>query len=140
MTTGISITINIPGLGDVAATTAAGGITLDTGTGAPPPEMDDAVAADSIADGAAPPPPSDLAKDADAADLSAPSPPADGENADTVGDLDEPPPPGDASGDVAESDFATDDGRETPPPAENIPETRPAVATKRAKGKRARRK
>ena len=113
MTTGISITINIPGLGDVAATTAAGGITLDTGTGAPPPEMDDAVAADSIADG---------------------------ENADTVGDLDEPPPPGDASGDVAESDFATDDGRETPPPAENIPETRPAVATKRAKGKRARRK
>jgi len=98
------------------------------------------VVADSIADGAAPPPPSDLAEDADAADLSAPSPPADGEDADTVGDLDEPPPPGDASGDVAESDFATDDGGEPPPPAEDIPKTRPAVATKRAKGKRAQQK
>jgi hypothetical protein len=91
-----------------------------------------------MSDGAAPPP-SDLAGDADAADLSAPSPPADGETADTVGD-DEPPPPGDASGDVSESDFAVDDGGEPPPPAEDIPETRPAAATKRAKGKRARRK
>lgn len=140
MTTGISITINIPGLGDIAGTTAAGGITLDTGTAAPPPEMDDAVAADSIAEGDAPPPPSDLAGDADAADFSAPSPPAGGENADTVGDVDEPPPPGDASGDVSESDFAVDDGGEPPPPVDDIPETSPTAATKRAKGKRARRK
>ena len=78
MTTGISITINIPGLGDAAGTASVGGITLDTG-GAPPPEIDDATAADTTAEGDAPPP-AEFAGDDDsaAAESMAPSPPADG--------------------------------------------------------------
>lgn len=141
MTTGISITINIPGVGDAAGTASVGGITLDTGA-APPPEIDDATAADTITEDDAPPPAEFAGDDIGTEDPMAPSPPADsdiGAEGSPIGD-DEPPPPGDISGDVSEGDFVSADGGEPPPPDEDIPETRPTTASKRAKAKRARRK
>lgn len=144
MTTGISITINIPGIGDAAATASVGGITLDTGGTPPPPEIDDATAADTIAESDAPPPAefagTDIGADAGTEDPMAPSPPADdGIAGSPIGD-EEPPPPGDVSGDLSEGDFVSDEGGEPPPPDEDIPEAKPATAAKPAKGKRARRK
>jgi len=77
VTSGISITINIPGAGDAGDLgVELGGISLDTG-GMTPPPSEDGLAAAEVAEDEAPPPANQADAMAESADEGEPPPPED---------------------------------------------------------------